>query len=229
MLNRVIQIGLATFLATAVAGQNVAFAQDEPAADPGTETPAPDADGDGAPDSTDAAPADGSADGMATDPSQDAGMPGKKMRVGAAAHLGFNLGNLGDFAQLDLGGLVTFEYMLKPLISLSARAGYLHFLPEGDGVSFHIIPIWLGGKYALGTEPSHLFIRGELAINMMSTTVEIGGVEASSSETKFGINAGAGYDMGALSLDAYLTIYDLGELGDTMGINAAVSYWFASF
>jgi hypothetical protein len=228
MLNRVFQFALASFFATAIVAGGVANAQDEepmgdPAAD-GTAAPT-DADGDGTPDATDAAPADSSSDGMAD--AGDTGAAMKKIRIGVGGLVGFNLGSLGDLATLAFGGLVSAEYALQPAISLTARVGYLHFLTKEIQFgavkatpAFHIIPIWLGGKYALGAETNHLFVAGELGINMN------GGDGGSS--TKLGLNVGAGYDMGPLSLGAMLTMYDLGHAGDSMAVNGTVTYYFVA-
>jgi hypothetical protein len=221
MLNRVLQVGVASVLSTMIAGYGVANAQDEAPAEgePATTDEAP-AEGEAMPDEAapaEEAPAD---DGMAT---------AKKFRIGAGALVGLPLGDFGDAASLSIGGLAMLEYGLQPAIALTARLGYIQHLSDIDGVSLATIPVWLGGKYALGQATNKLFVAAELGFNMMRTSVDIGGTSASDSETKFGLNVGAGYDMGPISLEAFLTMYDLGHAGESMAVNATAGYYFTAF
>jgi hypothetical protein len=219
MLNHVIKMGFAGVLSTAL-GFGVAHAQDEAPAegDPTTEGEAMPAE----PDPTAGAPADdGAADGSMA--------MAKKFRVGAGALVGLPLGDFGDAASLSIGVLAMVEYAVAPAIGVTGRLGYIHHLSDIDGVSLSTIPIWVGGKYSLGQAANKLFVMAELGFNMNRASVDIGGTTASNSETDLGFNLGAGYDMGPISLAAVLTMYDLGNAGESMAVNATAGYYFAAF
>jgi hypothetical protein len=230
MLRRVIQFGLATILSTAVIGLGVAEAQDEPS----DGSAAPDMDGDGTPDSTEAAPATTEGDGTVV-PADSTAAVAKKFRIGVAALAGLPMSDFGDVASFSVGGLLMGEFTVNPMIGITARLGYIYHItkdadvPGVDGTSLATIPVWIGGKYYFGTMANRLFVDAEIGFNNMRSSADTAGGDVSDSETDFGLNLGLGYDMGPISLNAFLTMYDLGNAGESMAINASVGYYFAAF
>lgn len=163
-----------------------------------------------------------------------------KARLGADAALLIPVGDMSNATSLMIGPLVHFEYLLSPNLAVTGRLGYLYGLKKsvsaGGATSKYglsDIPVWGGVKYYFGAGTG-VYIGGELGLNILTASVDnpdssYGTASASSSETKLGLNAGAGYRAGALDLRGGLSFLDLGHAGATMGLLASVGYSFASF
>lgn len=217
----------ATTLALA---SSVAFAQD-PAGDPPPATdPAVD------PAATDPA-ADPATDPAATDPAAtdpattDMGgemAPMKKMSLGADVGAIIPLGGgYGDSANAGLGGFLRFEYNINAMMAATLRVGGFYHLTKIDDTSLLIIPIMAGIRYNIGT--SGLFGAAELGMNYIRAGIDVAGVSATASETKFGFAAGVGYKMNKLSFRGQFYVSDVGEIADAMGALLTVGFDFAQF
>src|SRR5690349_14283374 len=144
-MNRLSKFVIAGLAVAAMTG--TALAQDPPA--DGTDPAATDP----------AAPAPTGDPAMTTDPMAPA-IQTKSLGVDVIGVL--PLGDYADISDFGIGGALRFEYGLKPLIAITARAGLIYnIVPEGID-SFLLIPVHVGAKYTVGT--SGLFVQGELGI-----------------------------------------------------------------
>ena len=202
------RISKTLFIAAAtVAMSGVAIAQDAPAGEPAP-APAP-------------PPAAG----------PEAAPPAKKMTIGADLAFVLPLSDYSDAADFALGGLGRFEYAVNDMISATARVGYIWNSAKTDGVSIGMIPVMVGGTYKVGT--SGLSAYGELGLTNIRVSVDVGGVSASDSKTKFAIGAGVGYQMDKIKARAGFWMpgsLDNGNGGSTtlFGLMASVGYDFAT-
>jgi len=158
-------------------------------------------------------------------------MAAKKMTVGA--DLGFVLpfGDYADTADFGLGLFGRFEFAINPQLAITGRVGYVFHAGTPDGVSVSFIPVMAGVAYKIGT--SGLFAFGELGINRIGVSVDLGGGSASDSEIKLTFGAGAGYQMNKIKARVGIWVpgsVDSGTESSTLtGILASVGYDFASF
>jgi len=201
-MNRVSKL---TFVATAclaVMGGSV-FAQD-PAPDPTAGDPAAPPPPSGA-----AAPA-------------AAGGKGSKI-IGVDAAVILPLSDYADLVTLGLGVLGRFEFGVNDTLAITGRVGFVYNVIKSDfeGFSLNFVPIYAGAKYKIGT--SGLFAFGEVGLTYTLATIDVGGVSASDSEINLGLTAGAGYQMGKISLRGNLLLPDIGETG-VLGIMASFGY-----
>ncbi len=204
MLNRVIQAGLATFVAMAIAGHGVARAQGEeedPAGDPADGTSAPEYDGDGTPDAADGAPADGTDDGMA-DTDGDGAVEGEG--GGGEAHMhSLRAGGISVHVALQVGLL---ESNVGDPLSLSPDVWY--------GVSDKLAVGLTHSIYGLtgfwsGLTPSSLCIAGDACGDVYSN----GGLQA-----KFGLSQSGGMSLSAIGGVIY-NVADPFRLGLRAGVD----------
>ncbi|MDQ3366036.1 MAG: porin family protein [Myxococcota bacterium] len=150
--------------------------------------------------------------------------PGKVIGVDAAFVL--PLSDYGDAADFAVGALGRFEFGINNMLSVTARAGLLYHIGTPEGFSLMFIPIYAGVKYNIGT--SGLFAFGEAGLTYIRASVEIGGMSASDSETKLGVNVGAGYQAGKIQARVGLLLPDVGEAADAHGIMASVGFDIAA-
>lgn len=140
----------------------------------------------------------------------DAPTPGSAMpaavddkRIGVGGDLLFTLplGDYGDVTGPQIGGSIRLGYYVVPRFEAYVRAGYLHGLSKEQGAgpftiktSISNIPIMLGGRYFVLEDFAGLFVNAEVGVNMFKAKVELGGQsQDGDTETRFGLNAGAGY------------------------------------
>jgi hypothetical protein len=159
---------------------------------------------------------------------QDPGATGgSRGRLGAGVLLGLPVGDFGDFVDLNIGALADFDYVLTPMLSLTGRAGFIFHLEDIEGFSFSTIPIWAGAKYYFAPVEAgtRFFAAGELAFNYNMVDSDIG----DDSELNVGLNLGGGVELGALSIRAFLAMYDLGDADETLALTASLAYYFLAF
>lgn len=162
--------------------------------------------------------------------------------VGADGAVVLPVGNLSDATGLMLGPLLRLEYPVTGNVTVTGRAGYLYGLRKelsvmGSKAKYGVsdIPVWGGVEYYFGEGGQGLYLGGEAGLNFLSFSVDTdgdpayGGGSSSSSETKLGMTAGAGFRAGDLDFRGGLAIFDLGHAGDSMGVMASVGYSFAHF
>ena len=164
--------------------------------------------------------------------------------VGAEGELAIPIGNYSDATGLGIGASITGEYPVNPMISLTGRIGFQFHLSKSVTTPFgsadshvHALPILVGGHYYFQAQPGTtmtsssarqgIFGAAELGFFWLFSGASSGGVSASSSDLKFGIGAGAGYQMGALSFRAMIHSHSIGSFGDTLMLTGVVGYEFA--
>jgi hypothetical protein len=168
---------------------------------------------------------------LAQDPYPTTTPAARPARLGAGVILGLPFGDWSEAVSLSIGGLVDFDYVLTPAISLTGRTGYIHHIDDTEGFSFATIPIWAGGKYYFNPleARTRFFAMAELALNLSLATVEFAGMSESDTELDLGLNLGGGVELGALSVRVHLSMLDLGHAGDSLELFGSVAYYFLSF
>jgi hypothetical protein len=152
------------------------------------------------------------------------------MLLGADGAFVVPLGNFSDGAGLGFGALLRYEYNIMPKLNATGRLGFVYHLGKDQTLlgttvttTFYDIPVLVGAKYDI---IDALYLAGEVGFFYNHASASVGGVSASTSETDFGLNVGAGYRMGDLEVRAGLQFNDLGHASDTMSIVANVGYSF---
>lgn len=213
MISKLARFTLVPMFAVALAS-GVALAQDPPA------------EGEGA-------PAEGTGEAMpaeATPAAETAPMEssGGDMAMEKKMHLGADVGAAipiltpySDGAGIGFGGLLRFEYVLSPMLHVTARAGYIHHLAK-NSVTFSQIPILVGAKYFFG----QVYGAAEVGFSMNKAKLDGGG---SASENKFASGVAGGYMMGKLDIRVGLNMPNTAKAGDGFDILATVGFNFAAF
>lgn len=131
---------------------------------------------------------------------------------------------------LGLGVLVRAEYVLRPRLNLTARAGYIYSLQKahtlnGNKIKNTVdnIPVWVGGKFFFLDK---IYCAAELGLNMLTISSERTAVDgsnvdkntATSGEYKVGMNVGAGVLLKPIDIRAQLEVLDLAKTGDSMAL-----------
>lgn len=217
MISKLARFTLVPLFAVALTS-GVALAQDPPAE--GGEMPATEGTGEAMP--AEATPA--ASESTPVDAMDNTVM--KKMWLGADVGLLVPLlGNYPDAAGFGFGGHLTFDYVMSPLLSVTARAGYHHHLAKsigGTDVTVSAIPILAGVKYSFGL----VYASAEVGISMNKVKASPGG---SASSNKFAAAVGAGYTMGKLDLRVGAFMPEAAKAGDGIDLMATVGFRFASF
>lgn len=158
--------------------------------------------------------------------------------------LGADLGvriPFGDWADttgiVGIGGLFRYEYLgISPQLNITARLGYIFGLSKdvnGADVSTSELPILAGVKYFFTGYTSGkregFYVAGELGMVYIKAKASFMGMSASSSDTKFGLMAGVGYEVSNWDFGARFFAPSLGDFGDFMGVVATVGYSFYTF
>jgi hypothetical protein len=135
------------------------------------------------------------------------------------------VGNFADAVGFGLGALGRFEYQLnESALGLTARLGYVYHMSKSGGLdSYSQIPILAGVRYSLPTAP--IYLAGELGPVIAMSKVDAPGAE-SVTETNFGFNAGAGYELGDVDIRLSLNFADVSNMGDAMSIGISLGYNF---
>jgi hypothetical protein len=155
----------------------------------------------------------------------------KKMKAGVDAGVVVPISSTwSDGAGMNVGALGVFEYQLDAKMTVTGRVGYLHGLAKdvsGIDSSLTMIPIYAGIKYYV---MPNFYAAGEAGLTMMTFKAEgkFMGVsfDSSADETKLGLTAGVGYEMGNLDFRGNLLFPSIGDLGDYMGLMVTAGYRF---
>jgi hypothetical protein len=148
-----------------------------------------------------------------------------KMMIGADAAFMLPLGNWGDATGVGFGALARFEYKLQPKLNLTGRVGYIYSLSK-HSMSMSVIPIWAGAKYFL----TDMFYGGaEIGFNDLMASTTVAGRSYSGSDTKLGLNVGAGAIVNGVDLRAQLAFLSIGDTTDAMALILTAGYNFKSF
>lgn len=180
------------------------------------------------------APAPEAAPAPAPAPAPVVPVSGKKMLLGVDLAFQLPVGNFSDETGIGLGALVRYEYKLIPKLNLTGRIGYIYSLKKDQGgLKFSVdnIPIWVGAKYFLLADL--VYVGAEVGLNMLKFKAEVSyfGTTASGSdsETKLGINVGAGVLLSDFDIRAQLEFLSIGDTTDALGLMVNVGYNFWAF
>lgn len=161
---------------------------------------------------------------------------GKKIIVGGDILFTLPLGDLADATGPLVGASVRAGYYLMPQFEGFVRVGYQLGLSKTTGkvkTSINNIPVYLGGRYFFMEPGTGLYGQVEVGANLLESTVDLGGASLSSSTTRFGFNAGAGYVISKelpLNIGAQLNYLNLlgTEAGEKSAIGATVQVGYAA-
>lgn len=124
--------------------------------------------------------------------------------IGGGLEIAMPMGDFGDAANMGFGFTAAAQYGWKPNIDLIAQAGYLTWggkdVPDGYEFSWSAIPIQVGAKYYFGQTVNRFYAGGLVGFHMFKAKSTfnhpvLGEIEASVSETKFGLAPMVGYEM----------------------------------
>ncbi|MCG8416452.1 MAG: hypothetical protein MJE77_00750 [Proteobacteria bacterium] len=149
-------------------------------------------------------------------------------RLGIDVMLGQPVGDIADAAGTAIGGLLRYQHRFIGNIAVTGRVGYIRH-GEKNSVTLGQIPLFAGIEYYLSKFDSGLFIVAEAGLNNLRTTQDLMGDSTTDSENEIGVNVGAGYAMGALTVRGSLLVPSLGDVGDGVVFAATVGYRVTSF
>jgi hypothetical protein len=140
-------------------------------------------------------------------------------------------GDYSDAASFAIGAFGRFEFGINDKLAITGRVGFLYHLGTPDGESIYMIPIYAGAKYSFTPQ---IFGFGEVGLNHVNISIDIGGVSGSNSFDKLSISAGAGYKINQ-QISARAGIFYTPGVGDDpatvdlIGVMASVGYDFKTF
>jgi hypothetical protein len=153
--------------------------------------------------------------------------------IGVDGNFELPVGNYSDVNGIGGGALLNIEYPMMPQLSLTGRVGFdFHGDTTVGGADVHIhnIPVLFGAKYyLLETDRQGLFAAGEMGLFTLLTSASAGGVSGSSTDMKFGIGAGLGYQWKEWSFRVNIHSHDVGNFGDAVMVSGGVGYQFGGF
>lgn len=169
--------------------------------------------------------------------SQSSRMHAKHVLVGVDTEFGIPLGNYADVNSVGGGAIVVGEYPMMPMLSATLRVGFqAHVDRTVAGLGSHVnaIPALLGTKYYIGGDREGLFGAFELGMfDLMSSADRRAGggqiTTVSSSDLKFGLGVGVGYQQDRWNARVNVHSQDVGNFGSAMTITGGIGYQFASF
>jgi hypothetical protein len=144
------------------------------------------------------------------------------------------VGTYSDINGIGGGALLNIEYPMMPQLSLTGRVGFEF---HGDatpaaGASSHVhnIPVLLGAKYyVMETDRQGLFAAAEMGLFTLLSSASVGAASGSSTDMKFGIGAGLGYQWNQWNVRVNLHSHDIGNFGDAVMVSGGVGYQFGGF
>jgi hypothetical protein len=156
--------------------------------------------------------------------------------IGADASFILPTGDYADGVDAAIGVAGRFEHKLNPNLSIIGRLGFIYNLTSQDGLSVNMITLTGGARYNLSaTSADGVFLAGDVGLNNIRSSIDVGGVSGSDSETKVTAFLGGGYQLGKIQAKASVFITpDVGGGNGTdsstlIGVVATVGYDFASF
>jgi hypothetical protein len=146
--------------------------------------------------------------------------------IGANAGLAMPMGSFGDAYNMGFGGSAYGQYTLNDQMTIGLNIGYYSFsgknVPSGSDISWSYMPVVADFKYMLSSEKFMPYVGLGLGLYSASSKVEIMGISASASESKFGFAPMVGFWMGddfkwGANL-SYNAVSDASYLGINIGI-----------
>lgn len=157
--------------------------------------------------------------------------------VSIGGNLALPIGDWSDGANMGFGGTATYERSFAPNIVGQIYAGYLSFGGKDLGLTgwsykYSMIPIMAGVKYFF--QPGKGFYANALlGVHILSVDITVpaayqtyGNFGGSSSDTKFGLGVGAGYEIPVGGKNAVDVSANFMLVGDANYIGARVAYRF---
>jgi len=161
-----------------------------------------------------------------------------KMSLGGNVGIYLPMGDFGDVANTGFGILPQFEYQWKPNVNLTGTVGYVSFGGESGTLygmqyeySYSDMPILVGAKYYFGEGKMKPYAMAKTGLHMFKAEATVGGFSASASETYFGIDLGAGFEMPMgekMNFDVaggFESIFSEGESSNSLVISAGIKYF----
>jgi hypothetical protein len=155
--------------------------------------------------------------------------------VGLDTEFGIPLGNYADVNSVGGAAMVVAEYPMMNAVGLTARVGFqMHVDRTVNGLGSHVnaIPVLLGTKYYIG-QRNGLFGAFELGMFDLMSSVERTGrngtTTVTSSDLKFGLGAGIGFQEERWNARISVHSQDVGNFGSAFVISGGIGYQFASF
>lgn len=157
-----------------------------------------------------------------------------KILVSADADFALPVGNYSDVNGVGGGLMLKGEYPLMPELSATLRIGFQFHankdLGGGAGSHLHSIPALFGAQYYFQPEHQGFFGAAEMGLFYLMASQTIPGIgDVSSSDAKFGMGAGVGYQMKEWNFRVNLHSQDIGHFGDALMVSAGAGYQFAGF
>lgn len=124
-------------------------------------------------------------------------------KITVGAELALPVGDLSNLSSIGFGATGKVFYGLTNESSITGTLGYIHFpMKSHPGMSGHVgmIPLQFGYYHDFGG----FYIEPQLGLSFMNTKLEMKGMDdffgfdfsGTSSETKFGLGLGGGYNFG---------------------------------
>ena len=155
---------------------------------------------------------------------------GHSLMFGLDTEIGIPLGNYADASSVGGGGALTAELSLLDTLSGTMRAGFeVHSNRDvGAGSSHvHALPILLGTKYYLGSARAGLFGAFEAGtFILMSSLTPARGAATSSTDLRFGLGAGIGFQQDRWNARVNIHTQDVGNFGAAFMMTAGIGYEF---
>ena len=155
-----------------------------------------------------------------------------KILVSADADFALPVGNYSDANGVGGGLMLKGEYPLMPELSATLRLGFQFHadkdLGGGAGAHIHSIPALLGAQYYFQPERQGFFAAGEMGLFYLMAKATVPGFgDVSTSDAKFGMGAGVGYQMKQWNFRVNLHSQDIGHFGDALVVSGGLGYQFA--
>ena len=158
---------------------------------------------------------------------------GHSLMFGADTEIGIPLGNYADASSVGGGIAATGELTLLDTLSATMRVGFqAHANRDLAAATSHVhaLPILLGTKYYLGSERAGLFGAFEAGtFILMSSVTPARGASVSSTDLRFGLGAGIGYQQDRWNVRVNVHTQDVGNFGNAFMMTGGIGYEFAGF
>ena len=156
---------------------------------------------------------------------------GHSLMVGLDTEIGVPLGNYADASSVGGGAVLTGELTLVETLSATMRVGFeAHTNRDLAAASSHVhaLPILLGAKYYLGSDRSGLFGAFEAGtFLLMSSVTPTRGAATSSTDMRFGLGAGIGFQQDRWNVRINIHTQDVGNFGNAFMMTGGLGYEFA--
>ena len=151
---------------------------------------------------------------------------------GLDTEIGVPLGNYADASSVGGGVAVTGELTMLETLSATMRVGFeAHANRDVGAASSHVhaLPILLGTKYYLGSERMGLFGAFEAGtFILMSSVTPTRGAGTSSTDLRFGLGAGIGFQQDRWNVRVNIHTQDVGNFGNAFMMTGGIGYEFSA-